>query len=105
MTSVKLGVTVRPPEIALSSVTVNVIASPSLAEASAMVTSASAPSSLVIVPVAVSVAVTGAVVPDTAKLTVNVSWCSLSVSSVVETVKLCVSPAVPANVSADVFSV
>ena len=105
MTSVKLGVTVRPPVIALSSVTVNVIESPSSAEASAMVTAANAPSSLVIVPVAVSVAATVAEVPDTLRLTVNVSWCSLSVSSVVETVKLRVSPAVPVNVSADVFSV
>ena len=58
-----------------------------------------------IVPVAVSVAVTSAVVPDTARLTVNVSFGSPSVSSVVATVKLCVSPAVPAKVSADVFSV
>ena len=105
MTSVKLGVTVRPPDTALSSVTVKLNESPSLAETSAMVTAASAPSSLVIVPVAVSVAVTVAVVPDTARPTVNVSWCSLSVSSVVATVKLCVSPAVPANVSAEVFSV
>ena len=101
----KLGVTFNPPDTALSSVTVNVIESPSSAEASAMVTAAKAPSSFVIVPVAVSVAVTDAEVPDTARLTVNVSWCSLTVSSVVETVKLCVSPAVPVNVSAVVFSV
>ena len=38
MPSVKLGVTVKPPETALSSVTVKVIESPSLAEASAIVT-------------------------------------------------------------------
>ena len=105
MTSVKLGVTVSPPVTALSSVTVNVIWSPSLADASAIVTAASAPSSSVIVPVASSVAVTVAVASDTARPTVNVSWCSLSVSSVVETVNVCVSPAVPVNVSAAVFSV
>ena len=87
MTSLKLGVAVSPPVTALSSVTVNVIESPSAALASAIVTAANAPSSLVIVPVAVSVDVTVAVVPDTAKLTVNVSWCSLAVSSVVDTVK------------------
>ena len=104
VTSVKDGVTVRPPSTALSSVTVNVIASPSLAEASSIVTAA-LPSSFVIVPVAVSVAVTPAVVSDTARLTVKVSAASTTASSVVATVKLCVSPAVPVNVSAVVFSV
>ena len=101
--SVKLGVTVKPPETALSRVTVKLIESPSLAEASAMVTAGW--SSLVIVPVAVSVAVTVAVAPDTARLTVKVSSGSTAVSSVVVTVKLWVSPAVPAKVSAVVFSV
>ena len=81
-----------------------VIESPSLAEASAIVTVAP-PSSLAIVPVAVSVAITSAEVPDTVRLTVNVSSASTAVSSVVETVKLWVSPAVPVNVSAAVFSV
>ena len=82
-----------------------VSASPSSAAASSMVTAASAPSSLLIVPVAVSVAVTVAEVSVTARLTVKVSWCSFVVSSVVDTVKLCVSPAVPAKVRAAVFSV
>ena len=58
-----------------------------------------------IVPVAVSVAVTSAVVPDTLKLTVNVSSGSWSSSSVVATVNVCVSPAVPVKLSPDVFSV
>ena len=102
--SVKPGVTFRPPATALSSVTVKEIASPSLAEASAIVTAA-LPSSLVMVPVAVSVAVTVTVVPETLRPTVNVSSVSTTASSVVDTVKLRVSPAVPANVSADVFSV
>ena len=99
----KLGVTVSPPATALSSVTVKVRASPSAALVSAMVTAASAPSSLVIVPVAVSVAVTD--VSETLRPTVKVSSGSASVSSIVATVKLCVSPAVPVNVSAAVFSV
>ena len=103
------GVTVRPPGTAWSSVTVNVIESPSLAEASSMVTAASSEGDLsnteLIVPVAVSVDVTVAEVPETDRLTVKVSASSSAVSSVVATVKLCVSPAVPVNVSADVFSV
>ena len=102
--SVKAGVTFSPPDTALSRVTVKVMESPSLAEASAMVTAA-LPSSLVIVPVAVLVAVTVTVVPETPRPTVNVSFVSTTASSVVDTVKLCVSPAVPANVSAVVFSV
>ena len=105
VTSVKFGVTVSPPDTAWSSVTVKVSEPPSPAVASETVTAASAPSSFVIVPVAVSVDVTSVEVPDTARPTVNVSWCSLAVSSVVETVKLWVSPAVPTNVSAVVFSV
>ena len=68
----KLGVTFSPPDTALSSVTVKVIESPSLAEASAIVTAAL--SSSLTVPVAVSVAVTVAVVPDTASPTVKVSF-------------------------------
>ena len=81
-----------------------VIESPSAADASAIVMEGATSSSM-IVPVAVSVAVTVAVVPDTARLTVNVSFDSTVESSVVATVKLCVSPAVPLNVSAVVFSV
>ena len=52
-----------------------------------------------------SVAVTLAVVPETVRPTVKVSAFSTSVSSIVATVKLFVSPAVPANVSAAAFSV
>ena len=62
-------------------------------------------SSLVIVPVAVAVAVTLWVVPETAKPTVNVSSSSISSSSLVEIVNVCVSPAVPVKVRAAVFSV
>ena len=62
-------------------------------------------SSSLIVPVAVEVAVTLWVVPETASPTVNVSSPSSSPSSVVATVKLTVSPAVPAKSSAVVFSV
>ena len=105
MTSVKLGVTVRPPDTALSRVTVKVRASPSAALASAIVTAGGTPSSLVIVPVAVSVVFTFCSVSETARPMVNVSSSSASVSSVVATVKLCFSPAVPAKVSAAVFSV
>ena len=54
---------------------------------------------------AVSVAATVAVVPETVRLTVNVSSLSLLVSPVVATVKDSVSPAVPAKLSAVVFSV
>ena len=101
--SVKLGVTVRPPATAASSVTVNSTPAPSSAEASAIVRVGK--SSLRIVPVAVSVDTTFSEVPDTVRLTANVSSDSTSVSSVVATVKVCVSPAVPAKVSAAVFSV
>ena len=54
---------------------------------------------------AVDVAVTVSEVPETLKPTVNVSSDSTTASSAVATVKVCVSPAVPANVSAVVFSV
>ena len=101
--SVKLGVTVNPPDTALSSVTVNVRGSPSLADASAIVNVAV--SSSAIVPVAMSVALTVREVPETVRLTMKVSSASTLESSVVATLKLCVSPAVPANVSAPVFSV
>ena len=104
--SVKPGVTVRPPATALSSVTVNDIDSPSAAEASATVTAGpgGAASSLTIVPVA-GVAVTASDVPETLRLTVKVSSGSWTASSVVSTSRVFDSPAVPAKVSAAVFSV
>ena len=102
--SVKLGVTVRPPDTALSSVTVKVRESPSAALASAIVTAGPASSSM-IVPFAVSVAFTVVEVPETVRPTVNVSSVSMPASSVVATVNVCFSPAVPANVSPAVFSV
>ena len=89
-------------------VTVTVCAPPSSATevgATESVTAVEAASSSVIVPVPVSVAVTVTVVPDTVKPTVNVSSPSTRASSVVATVKVCVSPAAPAKVSAAVFSV
>ena len=64
-----------------------------------------APSSLRIVPVAVSVAVIDCEVSETVRLTVNVSSASTTASSVVATVKVCVSFAVPAKVSGVVFAV
>ena len=102
--SVKLGVTVSPPCTALSRVTVKVIVSPSLAEALSIVTTA-LPSLSVIVPVAMSLTLTVSVVPDTDRLTVKVSSASTTASSLVATANVCVSPALPANVSAAVFSV
>ena len=101
--SVKLGVTFNPPHTGLSSVTVNASWSPSSADASAIVT-AGALSSSKIVPVAVPAA-TVADVPETLRLTVKVSSVSLSASSIVATMKVCVSPSVPAKVMAVVFSV
>ena len=61
VTSSKLGVTVNPPDTALSRVTVNVIVSPSLADASATVTSAAG-----VVTVIVKSSVTGAFTPSSA---------------------------------------
>ena len=61
-------------------------------------------SSLVIVPVAVSVAVTVSF-PETARLTVKVSSSSTTSSAMVDTVKLCCSPASPAKLIAAVFAV
>ena len=54
-------------------------------------------SSSAIRPVAVSVAVTGDVVPETRRLTVNVSSSSSTASSMVGTVNVRVSPARPAK--------
>ena len=104
MSSVKLGVTVKPPCTALSTVTTNEIAAPSVLDALPIDTVA-LPSSLVIVPVAVSLAVTVSVVPETAKPTVNVSPASTTSSSLVDTVKVCCSPFAPEKLSAAVFSV
>ena len=99
--SVKLGVTFRPPCTALSSVTVKVISLPSVALALLIVTAAL--SSLLMVPVPVSVAV----MPDfeAVKPTVKVSLASSTASSVVETEKVLVSPVVPVKLSAVVFLV
>ena len=108
MTSVKPGVTVNPPCTALLRVTVKVIASPSFALASVMATVSlpvAPPSSSMIVPVAGLPAVTPAGASDRLRLTVKVSSVSPAASSVVSTVKVCVSPAAPVKVSADVFSV
>ena len=103
VTSVKLGVTVRPPDTGLSRVTVNVMAPPSLPFASSIVT-AGGLSSSTIVAVAEDVA-TVSEVPETVRPTVKVSSDSRRVSSVVATVKVCDSSAAPAKVSAAVFSV
>ena len=86
----------------------NVSASPSAAEESAIVTAGirgAGASSSKIVPVPVSVAVTVSVVPETVRLTVNVSSSSPSESSGISTFKVCSSPLVPAKVSAVVFLV
>ena len=101
---VKPGVAVSPPGTFLSSIRVKTSGSPSPADASPIVSTAGVSSSR-IVPVAVSVAVTVAVVPETVRLTVNVSSGSSPVSSLVATVKVFRSPAVPANVRAAVFAV
>ena len=105
--SVKLGVTLRPPDTREDSATVNVSVSPSAADTSAIVTSGTmTPVSLSrILPVPVSVAVTVSVVPETVRLTVNVSSSSGLSSSGSATVKVRVSPHVPAKVSAAVFAV
>ena len=108
MTSVKPGVTVNPPCTALLRVTVKVIASPSVAPASVMVTvwlPVVPPSSSMIVPVAGLPAVTPAGASDRLRPTVKVSSASTTASSVVATAKVCVSPAAPVKVSAAVFSV
>ena len=104
--SVKLGVTVKPSGTALSSVAVNVIASPSSAAASATVNMArESRLSSRMVPVAVSVAVTANDVPERLRLTVKVSSDASTVSAMVATAKVCVSPALPAKATAAVFSV
>ena len=57
------------------------------------------------VPVAVSVAVTVREGPVTARLTMKVSSFSSSASSIVDTVRVFVSPSVPVKEMAAVFSV
>ena len=103
MPFVWLGVTVSPPCTAADSVTVNVIAVPSLALASFTVTAAL--SSLLIVPVPVSLDVMVRDVPDTVRPIVKVSSASKTASSVVETVNVFVSLAVPVKLSAVVLAV
>ena len=106
-TSVKLGVTVKPPCTALSSVTVKVMSPPSSALALLMVTVALSvlfEASSLMVPVPVSVDVTPEGASETLRPTVKVSLVSTTASCVVETVKVLVSLAVPSNESADVFS-
>ena len=98
--SVKLGVTVNPPDTSASSVTVKVSKSPSPADVSEIVNAAA--SSSTITPFAL-VAFTA--LSETLRLTSNTSFASAAASSVVATVKVCVSPAVPAKVSVFVFSV
>ena len=98
----KNGVTVSPPCTAADSVTVKVILSPSFALASLMVMVEL--SSLLIVPVPVSLDVIPFGAFDTLNPTVNVSLPSTFASSVVETVNVSVSPFVPVKVSAVVFS-
>ena len=110
VTLVKLGVTVSPPETALPSVTVNVIGSPSSAEASAIVTSGGAGSSLTIVPIAwSSVTMSAGLTPllnkpvlgieETPRLRLNVSSASKSESSMVATETVCASFAFPMKVT------
>ena len=80
-----------------------VIPSPSSASASFTVTVA--PSSLLMVPAPVSVAVRLSAVPETLKPTVKVSAASSTESSVVDTEKVLVSPLVPVKVKAVVLAV
>ena len=63
------------------------------------------PRASMIVPVAVSVAVTVFDVTETLRLTVNVSFSSTISSSVVATAKVFVSPAVPLKLSGAVLAV
>ena len=79
------------------------IESPSDALPSSIVTSA--PSSLLIVPVPVSVDVTPAGASETLKPTVKVSSPSSTASSFVATVSVFVSPAVPVKLIPAVFAV
>ena len=102
VTSVNDGVTVSPPCTAAPRVTVKVMSLPS--DALALFTVTTAPSSLLMVPVPVSIAVTLSEVPETLRSTVKVSLPSTTASSSVETVKVLVSLAVPVKESAVVFS-
>ena len=99
----KLGVTFKPPCTSLSSVTVKVMLSPS--GIVVLLTFTVAVSSLLIVPVPVSLSVTPGGALDTLKLTVNVSSDSTTPSFVVATVKVWVSLAVPVKAIAAVLAV
>ena len=100
----------KPLDTALSKAMVKVIVPPSSTLASEMVTAAL--SSLLIVPVPVSVVSSKSSMErgrerssDTVKPTVKVSLLSITSSWVVCTVKVLVSPAVPAKVTAFVLAV
>ena len=92
MPSVNEGVTVSPPWTALSRVTVNVIMSPSAAEALSMVTAALPSSSLRVTSVLVKVSVVTVVVPETD----SVSSPSTTASSVGVSENVTVSAVLPA---------
>jgi len=100
--SVKLGVTLNPPDTAPSTVTVNLIPSPSLADALPIVRAGA--SSLRMYPVAVSVPKLASV-SETVRPTVKISVASHTLSSMVATVKVCVSFGKPSKVSVGVFAV
>ena len=103
--SVKLGVTVSPPCTALSSVTVKAMESPSDLAASLTVTVAASSLLIVPVPVSVDVILLASVVPETASPTVMVSLASSAASSVVATLKVCSSSAVPVKLIPAVLAV
>ena len=94
----------RPPCTAADSVTVNVMLSPSSALASFTVTVALSSLLMVPVPVALAVMSSVSVVSETLRPTVKVSSPSTMASSVVDTVKVLVSPLVPLKERAAVFS-
>ena len=94
--SVRVTLTLKAPCTALSNVTVKSRPLPSAALMSSTVTWALSLS--LMMPAAVSVSVTSALVED--RLTVKVSVPSRTASSNVATVNCCVSPAVPAKLRA-----
>ena len=93
VTSSSVTLTVVPPCTALSSVTLNSSPPPSVRLTSSIDSAASSLS--VSVPVAVSLSVTR--VLNELRLTSNVSVASTTASSSESTVKVWISPAVPAN--------
>ena len=111
VTSVKLGVTVRPPGTTLSSVTVNASEPPSLASASATVRIGVSSSLIVPVPATTAIASPSPVYHhhgsdcERVSPTVRVSASSGIESSFVQIEKCFFSPAVPANVICSVFAV